>query len=107
MTIRHLKGLVARAMDYSEGCNYSQSSMYLQRKVFHSLIEFAKRSRKLHGRNYFRYRFNLCNFLMTTVNGCPGKGNARIQSELKFPGYYASCCTLIPSASLKRILILM
>lgn len=46
MTIRHLKGLVSRAMDYSEGCNYSQSSMYLQRKVFHSLIEFAKRSRK-------------------------------------------------------------
>jgi len=45
MTIRHLKGLIARALDYSEGCNYSQSSMYVQRKVFNSLIEFAKRSR--------------------------------------------------------------
>lgn len=46
MTIRHLKGLVARALDYSEGCNYSQSSMYLRREIFHSLTEFAKRSRK-------------------------------------------------------------
>jgi len=46
MTVQHLEGLVVRALDYSEGCNYSQSSMYSRREIFHSLIEFAKRSRK-------------------------------------------------------------